>query len=246
MMSGQTKFLLLAFSLLLWISFVETSKSQDSKNVVVTALTPIIKYSVAEFKNNANHELKVYGYKDGSETFIKNSEPLEIFRIETSDFDSLKFFSEWELDEKENYKVVYFLKVSENKKFEFTPIPVFVLTGLEMIVDNRALKNMTGKKLYEVVIKDDVNSSAIEAAAFDDSAPYIDVIKIDTATYHVKLKAKNEFLKNLTDTEKAKWSKGDELLFPIGIILKDKNVKEDVQVYQLFLKKKKKPKKNTG
>lgn len=245
MKSGLIKFSTIIFSFLFWMSFVQTSLSQDSKNVIVTALTPIIKYSVAEFKNNVNHDLEVYGCKNGLQTLIKNCGPFEVFIVEIKDNDSLKFFSQWDIDERERYKVNYYLRVSENKKFEFTPTPVFELTGLEMIVDNRALKNMIGKKLYEVTIRDDVNSSAIEAAAFDDSAPFIDIIKIDTVTYHIKLKAKEEFLRNLTETEKAKWSKGEELLFPIGIKLYDKNVTEDIQEYQLFLKKKKKPKKTS-
>lgn len=236
----------LVFSFLFWISFVNTSVSQDSKNVIVTALTPVIKYSVAEFKNNANHDLKVFGIENGSESFIKSCGPLEVFTLEVKDNDSLRFFSEWDLDDKVIYEVNYFLKVSENKEFEFIPTPVFELTGLEMIVDNRALKNMTGKKIYEVTIRDDVNSSAIEAAAFDESAPYIDVIKIDTVTYHVKLKAKEEFLRNLPDIQKSKWSKGEEITFPIGIKLYDKNVPGHEQPYQLYLKKKKKPKKTSG
>ncbi|MBV6479295.1 MAG: hypothetical protein HGGPFJEG_02066 [Ignavibacteria bacterium] len=240
------KLLISAVAFSIWIFFSNISFPQDAITKAVTALSPIIKYSYAILKNNLNYDVSVYGRKNNTDTFINKFGPFEEFSVETKDYDSLKFYSRWDFDESFDKEATNFLEVKDNQKFEFYPEPIFELTGLDMIVDNRALKRLIGKKLYNIKITDDVNPSAIEAAAYDDSAPYIDIIKIDTVSYQIKLKAKDEFLRNLTEAEKVKWSKGEELIFPIGVKLYDTAVKSDVQDYQIYLKKKKKSKKTSG
>jgi hypothetical protein len=217
--------------------------SEDSIHGGVDPVAPLndfIKLSTGIVQNKLFYDGKLYGYKNGERVFIKDFRSQETFSFETGNYDSVQFYYEWE-----NYIVDgFFLKVNDNKPFTFEPVPVQELSGLEMVTDN--VKKFKGKKLYEVSIFDDVNPGQIEVTATNESFPYIyiDTVKIDTAKaiYQIKLKGKYEFSRDVSPEIQKSIGNGEEVTFPIGIIMTDKSVKSDVQEYKIFLKKKKKPK----
>lgn len=243
---------LLIFNLLflLNISFPVFSYSQtDSAKVVgkikpVTPLSKFIKFSNVTAKNNLNYDGKVNGFLNGNSNFIKDFNSQEIFSFETANYDSIQFY----FDLPNSYVDKFFIQVTDNIPFEFDVKPFMELSGADIFVANNQLKNLftkdgMGKKLYDISITDDVNPDQIKVEATPIASKYIEVVKLDSSTYQVKLKSKKEFYGNLSEEIKEKWSKGEEIKFPIGVNLFDTVITTDNVTIQYNLVKKKKPKK---
>lgn len=231
------------------VSFSQNDTADIEEVYPVTVINPLIKYSEATIKNDLNHDGKIYGYTGGASQFINDLRSQETVSFQTGNYDSIQFYYEWDVDDKYRYKVdKFFIKVSDNKPFEFSINPIREISNFNMSVDNSELRKLASEKLYEVIIKDDVDPNNIIVQPTEESARFIDIWKIDSLSvvYQIRLKDKNEFVRNLSEDVIKKWKKGDELSFPIGIILSDKNVPADVMRYTLFLKKEKKPKKRSS
>ncbi|MEO8446998.1 MAG: hypothetical protein ABI528_05850 [bacterium] len=226
-------------------SWSQTDTSTTARTKPVTPLTSFIKYSNAEVKNNLYYPGKVNGFLNGNSIFVKDFESQEIFSFETANYDSIQFY----YDLPYSYVDKFFIPVADNKHFEFIINPIREISNFDMSVDNSELKKLTDAELYEVIIRDDVDPNNILVEATDESAKFINIWKIDSLNvvkYQIRLKDKNEFVRNLSEDVIRKWKKGDELSFPIGITLSDKNVPTDITKYTLFLKKEKKPKKRSS
>ncbi|MBK8984171.1 MAG: hypothetical protein IPM38_18100 [Ignavibacteria bacterium] len=117
------------------------------------------------------------------------------------------------------------------------------MSGAELIVGNNQLKNIAGNMLYEVIVSDDIDPNRVKVLPRDNSILYIDILKIDSSKYRIKLKNKNEFYSNISNDIKNEWKRGEELKFPIGITLTDTVVTQHSEQIDYILKKKKKPKK---
>ncbi|MEO8664682.1 MAG: hypothetical protein ABI462_04220 [Ignavibacteria bacterium] len=224
---------------------MDTFSQTDSSKILVkpvTSFSSLIKYSNAKMVNNLAYDGTANGFINGNKIFIKNFESLDTFSFETNNFDSIQFY----YDLPNSYVDKFFLTVADNEPFNFTVIPIREISNFNMTVDNSDLKNLVGQKLYDVKLSDDVDANRILVTPNDSSSMFIDVWKTDSidVTYQIRLKNKDEFVRNLTQDIKKKWSKGDEVSFPISIRLTDKNVPSDSRTYTLILKKKKKPKKN--
>ncbi|HMS65540.1 MAG TPA: hypothetical protein PKD83_09845 [Ignavibacteria bacterium] len=220
------------------------SFSQDIKSVPpVKFLNNLIKYSTGIGVNNLNHNGTISGYKDEVITYIMDIQSQGTFSFETKNYDSIQFYFEWDLDENHIYKVKKSYPVLDNQPFEFEANEIMVMSGAEMIVANNQLKSLAGKKLYEVIISDDVNPDWIKVEALPEASKYIDVLKLDSSTYQIKLKGKQEFFGNLSEDLREQWVKGEEIKFPIGVNMYDSVVTTDTGTIQYFLVKKKKPKK---
>lgn len=202
----------------------------------ILALNKFVKYSKGNVKNKLFYDGKLFGYKSGEKIFIRDFLSQESFEFETENYDSVQFYYEWD-----DYVVDgFFLKVYDNESFTYVPIPVQDLTGLEMIIGN--IKKYKGKKLYELKLTDDVDPDNIEVSATNESVPYINIVKIDSSNYQVKLKDIEEFNLSVSQEIKDRIKKGLEVIIPIGVIMKDKVIKSDVQEYKIYLRKNKKPK----
>lgn len=224
------------------ISSSQTNVEKDSTGDgvdPVLALNKIIKYSKANIKNKLFYDGKLFGYKDGEKKFIRDFQSQELFEFETGDYDSVQFYYEWD-----DYVVDgFFLKISDNQQFTFLPIPVLPIVesdGLNMVI--KSVAKTKGKKLYEIKISDDVDPKQIEVSALDESIPYINIDKGDSVTYYISLKNKDDFNNNASNEMLERIKKGQEVIIPIGVVMKDKVVSEHVQDYKQYLKKKKKPK----
>jgi len=221
-----------------------SGKGGDIVSIPGTVVNNLVKYSVGIVKNNYNHDGKVFGYKDGESKFITDFKSQETFSFETGNYDSIQLFYEWDLDDEYKYVVdKFFLKISENFPFTFLPItvlPIIESDGLNMII--KSVAKSKGKKLYEIKISDDVDPKQIEVTALDESLPFIDIKKGDSATYYIFLKEKDDFNNNASTELLENIKKGQEVIIPIGVIMKDKVVSSDIQPYKQYLKKKKKPK----
>jgi|GEM_PF-1916941 len=217
----------------------------------VALLTDLIKYSNAVIKNNLNHDGQIYGYINGERIFIKDIGSDGIVSIETQNFDSIQFYSEFNLEDGSTYIVDgFFLKVIENQPFDIIISPIKEVVGGKITVDNKELVNIIEepKMLYLVKITDDVNTGQIEVTPLEKSSPNIEILKIDSSTYHIKLKArtKNEFAGSISDDQMIKWRKGEEVKFPIGVKITDKYLLSDFREIDYVLVKKKKPKKKSN
>ncbi|MEO6696150.1 MAG: hypothetical protein ABIY50_09535 [Ignavibacteria bacterium] len=210
----------------------------------VTPITSVIKYSTAIVKNNLPYDGTLNGYLNDNKTFIKDFKALETVVFETNGYDSLHFF----FDLPTSY-VNKFIPVDNNEPFGFTISPVMQVSNFNMEVNNSDLKNLAGEKLYEIRILDDVDANRIEITPNSESSKYIEVWKIDSVDviYQVRLKNKEQFVANLSEDYKKKWSKGGELKFDIGVILSENQVPGSEPVdYILYLKKNKKIKKSSS
>lgn len=213
--------------------------------IPVTALTKFIKLSNATAKNNLFYPGKVNGFQNGISTFIKDFESQEVFTFETGNYDSIQFF----FDLPNSYVDKFFIKILDNNPFEFKTSPIMQMSGADLIVANNQLKDLflkengIGKKLYSVTITDDVNPEWVKVEPLSEASLYIDVVKLDSSTYHIKIKDKAVFLGNLSEDIKNKWSKGEEIKFPIGIVMTDTVLPDHTASISYSLVKKKKPKK---
>ncbi|MDZ4710701.1 MAG: hypothetical protein SGI89_00085 [bacterium] len=225
-------------------SWSQTDTSKTARTKPVTPLTNFIKYSNATVKNNLYYPGKVNGFLNENSIFVKDFESQETFSFETVNYDSIQFY----YDLPYSYVDKFFIPVLENEQFDYTINPIREISNFNMSVDNSELRKLVNEKLYEVEIKDDVDPNNILVEATEESAKFIDIWKIDSLSvvYQIRLKDKNEIVRNLSEDEIRKWKKGDELSFPIGITLSDKNVPDDVQKYKLFLKKEKKLRKRSN
>lgn len=249
---GSIGFLrLLIFYTVFLIGCISTSRASDNRDgdslfvIPATPVSGIIEYSNATVKNNLPYDGTVNGFLNGNKEFIKNFLSLETVIFETKNFDSIQFF----YDLPNSYVDKFFLPVLDNHPFEYTVIPVMQISNFNMAVNNSDLKNLAGEKLYEIRITDDVDANRIEVTPNSESSKYIEIWKIDSVDviYQIRLKNKDQFVANLSEDYKKKWSKGDELKFDIGVILSENQVPglEPVD-YILYLKKNKKIKKSTS
>ncbi len=242
---SNIKYVFSLFLILSIFSGISNSQSFDEKDTLnegvdpVIALNKFIKFSKGNVKNKLFYDGKLNGYINGEKIFIKNFLSQEIFEFETENYDSVQFFYEWD-----DYLVDgFFLKVYDNEPFTFLPIPVLPIIetdGLNMVI--KSVAKSKGKKLYEIKISDDVDPKQIEVTALDESLPFIDIKKGDSATYYIFLKEKDDFNNNASTELLENIKKGQEVIIPVGVIMKDKVVSSDVQPYKQYLKKKKKPK----
>lgn len=214
---------------------IDNSSADTIKKAPVSVKTKLIRHSNATFYNETPFTGKAYGIGPDIKQYIGDINPKDSSTMPIGEFSDVQF--EFEVDGEIK---TYTLRVSLNTKFVYNPVPEIALTGIEMVIDN--VKKYKGKKLYEINITDDVSPGNITAAATPESSPYIEVIKIDSSIVQVKLKDVNEFARDVPQDVQESIRKGEEVIFPIGIVLKDENVGSDIQEYKIFLKKKKKPK----
>lgn len=214
--------------------YSQSDTTITAKTKPVTLLKDLIQFSTAEVRSNLNFTGKINGYFNGSSTYIKDIGPLEVASFETGNYDSIQFY----FDLPYSYVDKFFIPVKKNEPFSFRTIPVQDLIGLEMIINN--VKKYKGEKLYELEIFDDADKRQIEVSATLESAPFIKIVKIDTALYQIKLKDTYEFNKDVGQEIQENIKKGKEVIIPIGVIMRDTAVKDDVQEYKVYLKKNKK------
>ena len=224
-------------------SILYSQEDEEPKLYPATSLNELINYSSAIVVNNLPYDGTAFGFKDGKSTFIIDYQALDTFTFNTMDYDSIQFYSEYLRDGKPKVLDGFFLIISKNKPFGFEAFPIMPMSGAELIVGNSQLKNIAGKMLYEVTISDDIDPNRIKVMPRDDSYLFIDILKIDSSKYRIKLKDKNKFYENLSSDTKNKWKRGEELKFPIGINLSDTVVTNHKETIQYILVKKKKPKK---
>lgn len=247
------------FTIAAWVILPVKSYSQldtadkDIQFLPAVALNEIIQFSNAVIMSNYIHPGIVSGIKGEDTIFIKDVYSLDTCIVETKDYDKILFY--WDYIEKttKKHKTQYwYFKVSPKKEFELTLIPIKEIeSGNLMIFDIRDFKKiLEEQKLYEIKITDEVNQDQIIVTPFENAKPFIDVLKIDSGTtyasYHIKLKNKNEFISNLSDEDRTKLKKGGEIKIPIGIQTIDKNIPSYFKEYNLFLVKQKSEKKKSG
>ncbi|MBK8553062.1 MAG: hypothetical protein IPL53_19165 [Ignavibacteria bacterium] len=246
--SSRLRNSLISCLLFAYFAIPTTSYSQADtiagRTIPVTAITEFIKYSNATARNNLFYPGKINGFLNGNSTFLKDFESQETFTFEIGNYDSIQFF----FDLPKSYVDKFFIKVLENQPFEYKTSPIMQLSGADLIEANNQMQNLfltngTGKKLYAVTITDDVNANWVKVEPLPEASLYIDVVKLDSSTYHIQIKNKAIFLGNLSEDIKNKWSRGEEIKFPIGIIMTDTMVPSPPVPINYTLVKKKKPKK---
>jgi len=213
--------------------------------LAVESLTnQVIKFSDVKFANTTEFEGEIYGFKNGEKVLIGEYLPFDTFFVSTKDYDRI-YFDFVFIDNTGKSELIdnFYYELAENKLFEFEAFPIMPMSGAELIVGNSDLKNIAGKMLYEIIVGDDIDPKRIKVVPKEDAVLYIDVMKIDSTKYRIKLKDKNEFYSNLSSDIKSKWKKGEELKFPIGVNLSDTVVTQHKASIQYLLVKRKKPKK---
>jgi len=221
---------------------------KDIQFLPAIALNDIVQYSNAKIMSNYIHPGIVSGIMGEDTIFIKDVMPLDTSIIETKNYDRILFH--WDYYEKKSQihrSQYWYFNVSPKKEFDVTFSPIREVVDNEIVFSNKELKRIIEDGLiYEIKIDDEVNQDQILLTILEDAKPYIEIIKIDSgktyARYHIKLKDKNEFAKNLSKDQKDKWSKGKEVKFPIGINLVDKNIPAYKREFDLVLVKEKQPK----
>ncbi len=241
-------FVLISFVLLNPLKVFSQNDENETKVDPILAVSPVINYSKAFFKNNLAYEGKIFGFYNGESTYINDFPALDTFSVYTNQFDSLQFYSEFIENGKSYVLNGFFIQVDSNKIFEYKTSPFMQMSGADLIVENNQLKNLfldngMGKTIYGVTITDDVNPDWIKVEPLPEAAQYIDVEKLDSSTYQIKFKNKSVFLDNLSEDIKNKWKKGEIIRFPIGIIMTDTVVPDQSATIKYTLVKKKKPKK---
>ena len=231
----------------------EDLSDKDIRFLPAVALNEVVQYSDAKIMSNYIHQGIVSGVKGDDTIYIKDVYSLDTCIVETKDYDKILFF--WDYVEKttKTHKTQYwYFNVNPKKEFDLIISPIKEIEmGNLMVFNSQDLKKVFAEqKLYEIKITDEVNQDQIIVTPFEDAKPFIDVWKIDSGTtyaaYHIKLKNKEEFNRNLSEEDKAKWNKGEEVKFPIGIQIIDKNIPSYFREYNLFLVKKKSTKKKTS
>lgn len=251
--SKLKRFLLFSIVIILSIFPKESFSQQDTSIIDIqflpaVALNNIVQYSNAKIMSNYIHPGIVSGIKGEDTIFIKNVMPLDTSIVDTKDYEKILFH--WDYFEKKSNvhrSQYWYFDVSPKKEFDVTFSPIREVVDNEIVLSNKELKRIIEDGLiYEIKIDDEVNQDQILLTIIDDAQPYIEIIKIDSgktyARYHIKLKDKNEFAKNLSKDQKDKWSKGKEVKIPIGINLVDKNIPAYKREFDLVLVKEKQPK----
>lgn len=202
------------------------------------ALTPLLQHSTVKLLNNYYHTGKVYGVLDNDTIYLKDIGPVDTCEIETKDYTGI--YLTWDFAEKETGTEVsknYYFALSPKNPFTFTPYPVKQLTGTELIVNDKELRSLFGEKIYEVRITDEVNPNNIDVKPTAESSRYIELMKLDSSKWYVKLKSRKEFFAALSPEDLQKGKEGKAITLPVGIILSDRNVSSDKKEYRIFLKR---------
>ncbi|MBK9332483.1 MAG: hypothetical protein IPM96_08845 [Ignavibacteria bacterium] len=227
---------------LFFLNFVNLYSQEKDEPILypATTITDLIKFSSAKVVNNLPYKGSAFGFKNDKSTFILDYEALDTFSFYTNDYDSIQFYSEYLRDGIQKVLDGFFLKVNDNKPFTYTAIPVQDRVGLDIVTEN--VRKYKGKKLYEIIIEDDANAGDIEVMPLPESVSFIDIQRIDTAVYHIKLKNTRTFSNEVSKSIQDRILKGDEVIMPVGIKLFDKKIPSHSEEYKVFLKKKKKKK----
>lgn len=201
------------------------------------ALTPLLQHSIVKILNNYFHTGKVYGVTGNDTTYLKDIDPVDTCEVETNSYDGI--YLTWNYVEKGGDEVSkdFYFALSPKKPFEYKSFPVLPLTGSEMIVSDDALKKLFGNKIYEIRIKDDVNASNIDVRPYSESSKFIDLLKIDSATYYIKLKNRLEVLAGLSPEDQKRAIEGKTIVLPVGVFLLDRNLSSDKRDCIIYLKR---------
>ncbi len=235
-------FLLAFFALVLQSVTTNEAFAQDDSNDVlidpVVALNKTLKFSTAVFENALPYPGKAYGFGGGNEVFLLDFEPKQRFLFETANYDSILFFYTWLLSDNSPYEVNYFVKVYDNSSFtsEIVFDPGLVNQG--SIVNAAKINSYKGKKLYDVVIEDDVSPFRISVIPLPGSSQFIDVVQsADTNRFQVRLKRSTE-IDALIKQNMEKFKSQGYAEIPIGIELSDPVIPEHKKILQFTLKQK--------
>ncbi len=215
---------------------------QDTNDVLidpVIAHNKSIKHSNAILESVLPYPGKVYGIGAEGRSFILDIEPKEKFQVETKDFDSLLFFFTWLLSDNSPYEVNYYIGLAENEPFINRDL-VFE-AGLSQngsLVNAKKLNSYKGKRLYDVVISDDVLPFRIQVNPLPESLPYIDVVQsADTNKFQVRLKRSSE-IDGLIKQDMEKFKSQGYAEVPIGVVISDPEIPGHSKPIELRLRQK--------
>lgn len=208
--------------------------------VVSTSPDTMIQYAEATIMNNLSDRGVFYGWINGERTEtlgVLNS--METISLSVGGYDSLEFYFETLQSPVKSY----YRRVRKNQPFKKFPVPVIKVEGFRMEVDDRGLKKLFGKELYEIIIEDDVDPKRILVKSTESSAKYIDVSRIDSVEsvrWQIRLKKANE-LKKLSQRERKQlndlWNKGRG--FDVSVeVLENQNPEQEPEKYTVFLSRK--------
>lgn len=234
------------FFLVLFLIPILSNAQNDIITSPIKPLNKLIKYSNATIVNNLPYDGILYGYIDTDREKIKEYLAFDTFYVELKDFDSIQVYSEYVRDGQNIVNQKYFLKVEENQRFEFLPIPIKELINGEIRINHKIIYDYYGEKLYSIMISDDVDPDRIIVSATSESLPFIDIIKIDNSDmYQINLKNEDEFEKNITQEMRSTWN--GKIVIPIGVELIDPFIPEPKVPlpYSLVKEEEKKPRKKS-
>lgn len=202
----------------------------------VIALNRTLKISTAQFENALPHPGKAYGNSAGNEVYILDFEPRQKFQLDASNFDSIRFFFQWLLSDNSIYQVNYYMPVAENTEFDYETIFDPGLINQGTIVNTKKLNTYKGKRLFDLLIKDDVRPFRIGVAPLPESAPYIEVVQsADTNRFQVRLRRSNE-IDALIKENMDKFKSQGYAEIPIGIVITDPLIPEHRKTVKYLLK----------
>ena len=241
------QFFALIYIIASFVFNIEYSKGsipkEDTNIVYVVSTSPdtMIQYSDAVIKNNLTNIGVFYGWLNGERTEtlgVLNS--METISLKVGGYDSLEFYFETLNSPVKSF----YRRVRKNLPFSKFPVSVIKVEGFRMEADDRGLKKLFGKELYEIIIEDDVDPKRILVASTASSAKYIDVSRLDTiesVRWQIRLKKAND-LKTLSEKEKKQlnelWNKGKGLDVSVEVS-ENQNPEQKPEKYTVFLKRKK-------
>lgn len=215
--------------LLLTVSVSFSAFAQEDSNDVlidpVIALNKTIKSSTGLFENVLPYPGKVYGLGAEGQSFIMDIEPRQKFELEVNGFDSLLFNFEWLLSDNSPYEVNYYISSAENIPFVYEDV-VFEagLSSNGSIVSAKKINAYKGRRLYDLVISDDVKPFRIKVTPLPESSPYIDVVQsADSSRFQIRLKRSSE-IDALIQQDMGKFRSQGYAEFPIGVIMTDPEI----------------------
>jgi hypothetical protein len=231
---------MIVFALMSLLS--ERILAQDDSNDVlidpVVAHSETLKFSTALFENALPYPGKAFGLGNGNEVELLGFEPKQRFQLETENYDSILFYFTWLLSDNSQYDVNYFVKVSDNLKFNSEIVFDPGLVNQGTLVNVGKINSFKGKKLYDVVIDDDVSPLRIRVSPLPESTPYVDVVQsADTNRFQVRLKRSNE-IDALIKQNMEKFKSQGYAEIPIGVILSDPILPEHNKILKFTLKQK--------
>ncbi len=211
---------------LITIAFSFNAFAQEDTNDVlidpVIALNNTIKNSAGSFENVLPYPGKVYGIGPEGQSFVMDIEPKQKFELQVNGFDSILFNFEWLLSDNSPYEVNYYIRAAENVPFIYEDV-VFEagLSRNGTIVNAKKINSYKGRRLYDLVISDDVRPFRIKVSPLPESSPYIDVVQsADSSRFQVRLKRSNE-IDELIKQDIGKFRSQGYAEFPIGVIMTD-------------------------